>query len=554
MDKIIEYPRPQLKRDSYYCLNGLWSYRIESQRRSVEGEVLVPFSIESPLGGQLEMLQPDERLVMDHHVELPEDFRQERLLLHFDAIDGHSQIEVNHQCVATSDCGYLPIVVDISDMVETSFDIHVEIQDPTDTESQLRGKQSRHPQGIWYTGQSGIWQSVWLESVPDHYIENLKITPHFDEACVDIFVKATYDEEVTLLCDGQEVKGICNQMISIQLSDMHPWTPEDPYLYPLSISTGQDHVSSYFGMRKFSCEKDQEGVLRLFLNNQPYFHTGLLDQGYNEEGLLSWPDDQMMIQDIMLAKEMGFNMLRKHIKIEPLRWYYHCDRLGMLVWQDMVSGGSQYKKWVISSPLVTHIHFKDHHYSWFAREDVKERERFMDQLRQMIEYLYNCPCIAMWVPFNEGWGQFDSHQAVQLIQSIDSTRTIDHASGWHDQKIGDFQSLHVYFKPYRFKKDRLGRCVILSEFGGYQLPIFEHMKDQESFGYKAMASQEDLEKALEELYLQQILPAKKQGLSACVYTQLSDVETEVNGLVTYDRKHVKISKEKMRAINALLKE
>ena len=301
-------------------------------------------------------------------------------------------------------------------------------------------------------------------------------------------------------------------------------------------------------MRKFSVETDGKGVKRLFLNGKPYFHNGLLDQGYWSDGMYTAPSDEALIFDIQTAKDMGFNMLRKHIKVEPLRWYYHCDRLGMLVWQDMINGGGQYNPAVITTPLVTGVHISDKNYKLFAREDMDGRVEYETELNEMIDLLYNCPCIAMWVPFNEGWGQFDAARIADKIAHADPTRTVDHASGWHDQKIGDTKSLHVYFKKYSFKPDKLKRAVLLSEFGGYSLRCDGHSFSAKDFGYKKFKSGAELQKALDELYSKQIKPAFDKGLAAAVYTQLSDVEDEVNGLITYDRKVVKISPNIMRDI------
>ncbi len=546
-----EYPRPQMRRNSYLCLNGEWDFSIHGEKRNENGKVIVPFSIESKLGGSREALKPDETLIMERDFELLDDFNVGRVLLHFDAVDGQCKIWINDSLIGESECGYLPIVLDITNVLKKKNHICLVIHDASDTGSQLRGKQSLHPKGIWYSAQSGIWQSVWLESVFEDYIESLKITPYFDEKSVEIFVKTNTSGLVCITCGQKSIEGESNSAIRLYLDDMHPWTPQDPYLYDFTVTFKKDHVASYFGMRKFGVMKDEEGVMRLFLNNQPYFQSGLLDQGYNSEGLMSWKDDQMMIDDIQLAKSMGFNMLRKHIKIEPLRWYYHCDRLGMLVWQDMVNGGCPYNLLTISSPLITNKSFKDSHYRLFGRKDEHQRNMFIEQLKGMIDHLYNCVSISMWVIFNEGWGQFDSAKALQLVQKWDPTRTIDPASGWHDQQIGDFKSWHVYFKPYKFKKDGLGRCVILSEFGGYQ---WSFEKGKKSFGYKRMESQKELEENLIQLYEQQIIPAKKLGLAACVYTQLSDVESEVNGLISYDRKTIKVSAEVMKKLNERLKD
>ena len=314
----------------------------------------------------------------------------------------------------------------------------------------------------------------------------------------------------------------------------------------------RDVVESYFAMRKFAIEQDEQGIARLFLNNKPYFHNGVLDQGYWPDGLYTAPSDEALIEDIQLMKELGFNTLRKHIKIEPLRWYYHCDRLGMLVWQDMVNGGGTYSKPAISLPLIFGNAHPDSDYAYFAREEVRGREAYQREMHETVALLYNCPCIAMWVPFNEGWGQFDANRAVEAIRAMDGTRTIDHASGWHDQKGGDVKSLHVYYKPYRFSVDANGRAVVLSEFGGYSQHIPEHSFSQKEFGYKRFSSAEALTSAFEQLYAREVIPAKAKGLSAAIYTQVSDVEQETNGFITYDRAVVKMDKSRVRAVNAQL--
>jgi hypothetical protein len=288
------------------------------------------------------------------------------------------------------------------------------------------------------------------------------------------------------------------------------------------------------------------------LNNRPYFHNGLLDQGYYSDGLYTAPSDEAMIFDIQTAKAMGFNMLRKHIKIEPLRWYYHCDRLGMLVWQDMVNGGGNYCFLTSATPLITGIHFKDDRYKWFSRENPEGRKQYYIELDEMIRHLYNAVSIAMWVPFNEGWGQFDAEEAVRRIRELDRTRTVDHASGWHDQYIGDIKSNHVYFRKYRFRKDKLGRAVVLSEFGGYKYREEGHCFGKKEFGYKSYNTRKELLAALRSLYEKEILPAKREGLSAAVYTQLSDVEDELNGLISYDRKVTKLPIGAVREINEKL--
>lgn len=361
-------------------------------------------------------------------------------------------------------------------------------------------------------------------------------------------VRSETDTDCIIEFNGESFNAKSNLPFNLPVENFIAWTPETPRLYEFSATLGNDRVESYFAMRSFSVGKDEKGIPRLMLNGRPYFHNGLLDQGYFGYGLYTPESDEMMISDIARAKEMGFNMLRKHIKIEPMRWYYHCDRLGMLVWQDMINGGRQYNPLVISTPLITKIHFKDSHYSWFARSDEEGREEYYRELHEMIEQLINVPSIAMWVPFNEGWGQFDAAKAVELIRSIDKTRTIDHASGWHDQGISDVKSWHVYFTKYRFTPDRYGRAVVLSEFGGYNYRVEGHSFTKRDFGYKHLKSPEELRDALSRLYSEQILPAIEKGLAAAVYTQLADVEDEVNGLITHDRAEVKLPVEEIRKI------
>ncbi|MBR5206910.1 MAG: glycoside hydrolase family 2, partial [Erysipelotrichaceae bacterium] len=508
---MSDYPRPQMVRDSYLCLNGAWNYTIKGKHRTLTGQALVPFSLESELGGKIDPLKADEVLIMEKEFSLPEQFHRGRVLLHLDAVDAYCEVFVNTHAVGSSSCGYLPVICDITEALSQLNQIKVIIHDPTEAKGQMRGKQSSHPKGIWYTAQSGLWQTAWLESVPEHNIESLKMTPDFDQKELELMIKTNHQGMACVELEGTVHEVKTNTTVRLKVNELHPWTPDTPTLYDLKIQFEQDQVSSYFAMRKFSIEKDKEGIKRLFLNNQPLFHTGLLDQGYLSETLMSWPCDQAMIDDILAAKSMGFNMLRKHIKVEPLRWYYHCDRLGMLVWQDMVNGGGPYNKFTINLPLFTDIHYKDHLYLLFGRSSLKAREGWLKDFKGIIDHLYNVPSIAMWVIFNEGWGQFDVKKAYALLKSWDTSRTIIPCSGWHDQKIGDVRSWHVYFRPYKFKKDPLDRCVILSEFGGYQLPVAGHLVSEDPYGYKAIENSKHLEAELTELYANQILPGKKQG-------------------------------------------
>lgn len=545
---LPEYPRPQLARRGWVNLNGPWDYAInDSSRfpREFDGQIIVPFSPETELSGVKRALKSGEYLWYRREVIVPPEFSGRRVILHFGAVDQTATLWVNDTQVMSHTGGYLPFEADVTEAIaDGRMMITLRVSDGTEKGGHTRGKQKTRRGGIWYTPQSGIWQTVWMEAVPESYVKSLRITPLFDQGAVEISAEIVGDQRAYAQFGGESYL----LPAQIPVPGFEAWSPENPKLYGFTVSCGEDLVQSYFAMRKFSVEEDAEGVPRLFLNGRPYFHNGLLDQGYWPDGLYTAPTDEAMVYDISMAKAMGFNMLRKHIKVEPLRWYYHCDRLGVLVWQDMPNGGGSYNAAVVSAPLLTGIHMKDSSYSLFGRSDTAARAEFRAELAAMVEHLYNCPCIAMWVPFNEGWGQFDAQKMYEMIRGIDKTRTIDHASGWHDQGIGQVKSEHVYFRRYAFKPDKKGRAVLLSEFGGYNHRVRSHCFNNKDFGYKKFETIAQLEIALEELYQQEIGPAKRQGLAAAVYTQLSDVEDELNGLLTYDRKVVKIAPEIMQNI------
>ena len=556
---LPEYPRPQLKRNSFLNLNGPWHFYMgpaEAQPEKLPETILVPFSPESELSGIQRKKQKGDVLCYRRSFVLPEGFHRGRVLLHFGAVDLVATVSVNGRTCGTHRGGYWPFTFDITDMLREKNLLEVIVTDEaTEVLSDARGKQSDKPGGIWYTAQSGIWQTVWLESVPENHITGLKVTPLFDQEEALIEVETNVPGKCLLYLEGMIYAAASGTPVHVPVENMRPWSPEDPHLYHFSVSFGEDRVESYFGMRKCAIEKDGDGVPRLFLNNKPLFHNGLLDQGYWPDGLYTAPAEAAMVCDIQTMKALGFNMLRKHIKIEPLRWYYLCDTMGMLVWQDMVSGGGPYRTSVVTVPVAgVFPHRVDNGYKAFGRQSEESRERYRWELEETVKLLYNCPSIVMWVPFNEGWGQFDALEAVERIRALDGTRTIDHASGWHDQGGGDVYSRHVYFRRFRYKKDRGGRAAVLSEFGGYACGIEGHRWSKKDFGYRMFSGEKELTAGIVKLYDREIRPAKAQGLAAAVYTQVSDVEEEINGLLTYDRKELKVEPDRIIAMNRRLME
>lgn len=546
---LCEYPRPQMARDSYHCLNGRWNLRfISDGDKAKDYLILVPYSPESVLSGVGRTLQAHETMCYSRHVVFPEDvdFSKERLLLHFGAVDYRALVRIDGIQLFEHIGGYLPFQIEVT---SKEFDLDVMVQDPGDTKEISRGKQSSEPGGIWYPKTSGIWQTVWMEKVPRTYITGYKVKPDLEGFSIEVSTNEGDGVPVSISIPGigfsKDFR--TGEDLRVDIPGPHLWTPDDPFLYDFTMTLKADSlgkgtlcdvVHGYVGLRTFGVGMDGNGNNVLKLNGKPFFHHGLLDQGYYKDGYYTPRSDSDFVDDIVLAKSLGFNTLRKHIKIEPLRWYYHCDRLGMLVWQDMVSGGGSYRFGTISLPLVFGSRLKDDRYDLFAREDSHEREVWEQEAYDTVSHLYNVVSLAMWVPFNEGWGQFDSARITDNIRVLDDSRTIDHASGWQDQGIGEFKSLHVYFRPYRFHRDAKGRCVILTEFGGYGYDTNTTAK--KGFVYKKCRSKDELTEAVVKLYDKQILPARRKGLAAAIYTQLSDVEQETNGLVTYDRSEVKV--------------
>ena len=553
---LPEYPRPQLKREDWTCLNGWWEYGIcrsadagKASRGEADGTILVPFSPETKRSGVGRTLLPGETLWYRKKFEdlhLPEG---RRLLLHFGAVDERCAVYWNGHKVGSHRNGYLSFSFDVTQFVQPGAnELKVFVRDDTDEGKECRGKQTLEPGGMFYHAQSGIWQTVWLETVPEIYLGELKITPYPEEKAVELkmaFCGEPQDGAQVRICVDESEEGVAfplrNEVTArIPVPQPRLWSPEDPQLYSLRIEAGEDRVESYFAMRSFGVGKDAEGTTRLLLNGEPYFFNGVLDQGYWPESLMTPPADEALVYDIEQMKALGFNTLRKHVKIECARWYYHCDRIGMVVWQDMVNGGGP-----VQTLLETYLptvfpaignHLRDDHYKLFAREDEKARRRFERDIARMIKQLYNYPCIGQWVPFNEGWGQFDALRITDRVRKEDPTRPVDHASGWFDQGGGDVRSVHNYFRPLTVKKER--RAFVISEYGGINCQIGEHSMNEEVYGYHT-AEAAEFPRQFEDK-MTEIRALEKDGLCGAVYTQVSDIEEETNGLMTYDRKVRKV--------------
>ncbi|EOQ98381.1 glycoside hydrolase, family 2 [Leptospira wolbachii serovar Codice str. CDC] len=553
-----EYPRPQLERESYINLNGEWELTHSKLGNGPKAhyKINVPFSPETKASGLGNfILQPNEELFYKREFDLSSEFLKDITLLHFGAVDYSCICYINGKEVGAHKGGFLPFYFDISQHIKIGKnEIQLTVTDPTDTGTQSRGKQKLKRGGIWYTPQSGIWQTVWLESVTKDYIKDIKITPNIDTKSVEILVTTESSNIIIQVLDGDEVIAeSTDSKANINIPNMELWSPENPKLYGILIQTSGDKVKSYFGMRKFSIGFDGK-FKRLFLNNKPYFHNGLLDQGYWSEGLLTPPNDKEMEKEIKLMKDMGFNMLRKHIKIEPLRWYYHCDRLGILVWQDFVCGGGAYETWKVAYLPFIGWNTKDTKYKFLNRTDEVGRREFISEMDRTVDLLKNTVSLSVWVLFNEGWGQFDSIKLTEKLRKLDDTRTIDSVSGWYDQgqNSSDLKSLHLYYQKLKVPKNET-RVIVLSEFGGYSLKTEGHVFDENKlFGYKILPDKQSLEKEYRKLIENELLPLIEKGLSASIYTQVSDVEEEINGLVTYDRKVIKFDIEFMRELNSKL--
>ena len=563
-----EYPRPMLHREGWYNLNGWWDCAFTADAElppaeAMQTKILVPYSPECEASGVGRTLQPGESLHYHRTFACPVVPAGGRLLLHFGAVDYTCTVRVNDHVVGSHRGGYWPFSLDITEALRPGMnDLWVTVQDPTGNGVQARGKQTLTPGGMFYPAQSGIWQTVWLEPLQPVHITDLRLMPNYDSRTVTVQLETNTPAAaaVEIFADGVPVAkteldaGTEKITLAIPEAAFHPWSPESPFLYTVTATLAVgDRVESYFALRSWQAARDGRGVLRFFLNGKPILLNGLLDQGYWQQGLYTPPSDAAVVKELEQVKALGFNLLRKHAKIEPQRWYYHCDRLGLVVWQDMVSGGTPSKLWFVTyltnvfQPLLRKFPDGAPFYRLLSRPDAASRDLYREELNATVDAMACHPCIGCWVPFNEGWGQFDAAKATARLRVLDPGRLIDEASGWFDQGGGDVDSRHNYFYPLRVRPGR--RTVALTEYGGIAFPVEGHLTADKTYGYGTARDSADMAARYEKLQCETVLPQLARGLSALVYTQLTDVEEEINGLFTYDRAVLKLPADRVRAIN-----
>ncbi len=529
---LPEYPRPQMVRKDWINLNGLWNLKVTGPKNEVrhESQILVPFPIESALSGVRRRSLPDDRSTYVRSFTVPTSWAGNAIKLNFGAVDHACEVFVDGTKVGEHVGGYTAFSFDVSAWVVPGkkHELRVEVQDQTG-DFQPGGKQHPKPEGIWYEPTTGIWQTVWMEPTPKDGITSIATEPDLKNEQVWVIATGAHGvSEWTIKAGGKVItkgSGNSGQDFAIKIPNPRVWSPEDPFLYDLEVKLNGDSVKSYFGMRSVEIKADDKGIPRIHLNGQPYFMNGLLDQGYWPDGNLTAPTDAALKYDLEVTKKLGFNMVRKHVKVEPMRWYYHCDKLGLVVWQDMPSP-------IITSPL--------------AEDDVnraRHKNQFKKELTAMIKQLQSATCIVMWVPFNEGWGQHDTEQMTEYTRSLDKSRLVNNASGWTDHAVGDVMDIHVYPGPGMPPLEKK-RAVVLGEFGGLGLPAKGHMWDNDFWGYRKLESKEELEDRMIGLY-RNLYVLREKGLSAAVYTQTTDVEMECNGMMSYDRDVMKVSIDKV---------
>ena len=535
------YPRPQMRRNSFLNLNGEWELAVGDGE--YDKKILVPFCPESQLSGLKEHFDHNLPLKYRRSFTLPEAFGNRRVLLHFGAVDSSAEVFLNGEIVAEHVGGYEAFCVDITDCLKAENELVVVSMDPM-YNIQPYGKQTLKRGGMWYTPVSGIWQTVWLESVPENYIRKLNIENR--GASVTITTEPALDGKVTVAGLGEYA--LADGKVTITPEHPHFWSPEDPYLYEFVVETGEDKIESYFALRTLEIKKVGD-YQRLCLNGKPYFFHGLLDQGYWPDGLFTPAAPECYANDILAVKKQGFNTLRKHIKVEPEEFYYQCDKLGMIVFQDMVNNGDYnfIRDTALPTVGIQKLNDKNLH------SDPVTRDAFLRGMEATVNQLRNHPCILYWTIFNEGWGQFDSDNVYHHLMAMDNTRWIDSTSGWFRRKETDVDSRHVYFKPVKLRAGE--KPLVLSEFGGYSFKPEGHVfNTEQTYGYGKFEDQEQFAQAVEKLYRDQIIPAAKTGLCAAIYTQVSDVEDETNGLLSYDRKVEKLTPERMLPIARALQD
>ena len=576
-----EYPRPQFKRSTWKNLNGIWDYAIlksnQPKPKSFVGKILVPFSFESALSGVGKSITPEDKMWYRKKFSIPSEWNGKKILINFEAVDHDANIWINGIFVGSHQGGFDRFSFDITPFLNGSESqtVVVSVKDGTNLSPQLRGKQHFKPSGIVYTPVSGIWQTVWLEAVSDEaYLTEVKITTDIESGIVKIIpygfealrdrytVKAEVFKNKSIIVEGSVS---ANKQLELKIREPELWSPDNPNLYDLKLTLTNlkgkkiDQIDSYFGMRKISLG-DHKGVKYLFLNNKPLFHYGTLDQGWWPGGLLTPPSDEAMRYDIEITKAMGFNMIRKHVKIEPDRWYYHCDQLGILVWQDMPSGGKMIEK--INGPTTNKRGDKKYYTNLqhIGRTDgdlnknITESIQFETELRKMINIHYNSPSIVVWVPFNEGWGQYDTCRISDLVKGLDPSRLVIPTSGWSLRNCGDIYDIHTYDVDLKTPPYHKDKATVIGEYGGIGLPIKKNLWNPNTinWGYQTYNSQKELLESYEYKFNQILKMKDIHGLSGAVYTQTTDVEGEVNGLLTYDREVIKIPTEILKNLHSPL--